>query len=164
MLLSVILCFTNSYFCLVKIRVYFYVTLKNYLAYNLDSGFTKSLMIAFSENFCFFYGILHFILYFSSYQNQCITRFHSHKLVLFHSGCHVLVQVQHKWSVLLQANVVQFPNVLMGFVDQNTIFITAHAECLTTWINAWKKVSKVAKEVRNTVQFGKWRTKLCWQS
>lgn len=135
-LLSVIFWFANDYFCLVKIRVCFYVSLKNYLACNLDSGFTKSLMIAFSKNICFFYGILQFILCFSSYQNPCIARFHSHRLVLFHSGCHVLVQVKHKWSVLLQANVVQFPNVLVGFVDQNIILITAHAECLTTWINA----------------------------
>jgi len=62
-------------------------------------------------------------------------------------------------EILPQANVGPFPNVLVGFVDQNTILITALLECLITGINSWKRLFKVGNRVRSTVQIGKWRTK-----
>lgn len=146
-------------------RVCFYVTFKNYLAYNLASSFTKSLMIYFSKNFCFLYGIFQFIFFPAT--KTCV----SVGFILTSLSSSILVAMyRSRYNTngdFATSECGAFSNCVSGFVDQNTTLITGHLECLTKWISSWKRLSKVPKGVRNTVQIGKWRKKhpkLSWQS
>lgn len=72
------------------------------------------------KSFCSLCGIPHF----SCFQNLCIS-------ISFSQACPLFLW----WPCIApgtgQVEILPFPNVLLDFVDQNTILLTAHLECLT---------------------------------
>lgn len=133
----------------------FYVTFRNYLAYSLDSGFTKSLMITSSKKFCFLNAILQFMFF--QLPKLAHQQFPVSQLVLSHSSCHALRHIKHKWRfchkqtwcLFQMCSWVLVIKILSGY--QPIWNVRQHELILGR--------AFLAKAVRNTVQTRKWTTK-----